>query len=89
MVKIHLSKLLGEKRMTQLDLARKTGINKNAINELYHEFAVSVKLEHINKICEVLDCSSADLIEYIPDKQKTTGKFLIIEDHGNKKGTVR
>ena len=37
MIKILLSKKLGEMRLTQADLARATGIRPNTINELYHE----------------------------------------------------
>ena len=39
MIKILLSKKLGELRLTQADLARATGIRPNTINELYHELA--------------------------------------------------
>lgn len=85
MVKIYLSKLLGERRMTQRELSDLTGIRPNTINEWYHEIAVSLKVEHIDKICEVLDCSVAELIEVIPNKVPITGKNLIIEEHGNQK----
>ncbi len=70
MVKIHLSKLMGEKRITQSDLARKTGIRPNTINEIYHEINSSIKIKHIDKICKSLDCSVGELMEYIPDKIK-------------------
>lgn len=63
--------------MTQLELSKKTGIRNSTINELYHEIALSVKFEHLNKICEVLNCTISDLIEYKPNKIKTTGKDLI------------
>lgn len=85
MIKIKLSRILGEKRMTQKDLSRLTGIRPATINELYHEIAIRVNLEHINKICEVLECDLHDLFEYFPDKVKTTGKNLIIEEHGNQR----
>ena len=45
MIKILLSKKLGEMRLTQADLARATGIRPNTINELYHELADRVNLE--------------------------------------------
>ena len=83
MIKINLSRILGEKRMTQKDLSRLTGIRPATINELYHEIAIRINLEHINKICEVLQCDLHDLLEYVPDKVKTTGKNLIVEEHGN------
>ena len=69
MIRIHLSRLLGERRMTQIDLSRKTGIRVATINELYHELAVRVNLEHLDKICEVLNCELTELIEYVPNKK--------------------
>ena len=72
MVKIHLSRLLGEKRWTQKDLADATGIPR-------------LNVDHIDKICEALDCTITDLLEYIPNERKTTGKYLILEEHGNRK----
>lgn len=68
MIRIHLSKLLGERKMTQADLARKTGIRAGTINDLYWGLAVYIKIEHLDKICTVLSCSISDLIEFIPDK---------------------
>ncbi len=37
MIKILLSRKLGELRWTQADLARKTGIRPSTISEMYHE----------------------------------------------------
>ena len=48
MIRILLSTRLGERRWTQADLARMTGIRPSTINELYHELAERVKLEHID-----------------------------------------
>lgn len=67
MIRIYLSRLLGERRMTQADLARKTKIRAATINEYYNEFAVRVNLEHLDKICEVLGCELSELIERVPD----------------------
>ena len=85
MVRIHLSRLLGEKRMTQKQLSMRTGIRQNTINEWYHEMTVSLKVEHIDRICEVLKCSIDELIEVVPNKMPKTGKHLIIEEHGKRK----
>ena len=85
MIKNHLSRILGEKRWSQARLARETGIRPATINELYHEMAERINLEHLERICEALDCSITDLIEYIPNSQRRTGKDLIVEEHGNRK----
>jgi putative transcriptional regulator len=69
MVRINLAVLLAKKKWKQSDLVRMTGIRTNTINDMYHEFALSIKIEHINKICEALGCTAGELIEYIPDKQ--------------------
>lgn len=69
MIKILLSKKLGELRLTQADLARATGIRPNTINELYHELAERVNLEHLDLICEALDCELDELIVRIPNRE--------------------
>lgn len=71
MVRIKLSTLLGEKRMTQAELARRTGIRPATINEIYHEFIERINLEHIDKICRVLDCDISDLLKIEPQRYKT------------------
>lgn len=72
MIRIKLSALLGEKKMTQADLARITGIRPSTINELYHELAERVKLEHIDLICEALGCEVSDLIVREPNREPRT-----------------
>lgn len=68
MIKILLSKKLGELRWTQADLARVTGIRPNTIGELYHGFAERVNLRHLSLICEALNCKLDELMEYVPDE---------------------
>ena len=62
MIRILLSTRLGERRWTQADLARATGIRPSTINELYHELAERVNLEHLDLICEALECDLSELI---------------------------
>lgn len=69
MIKILLSSRLGDLRMTQADLARMTGIRPSTINELYHEITERVNLEHLDLICEALDCSLDELIVRVPNKE--------------------
>ena len=70
MIKILLSTRLGELRWTQADLARKTGIRPTTINELYHELADRVNFEHLDLICEALDCELSELIVRIPGEKR-------------------
>ena len=67
MVRILLSRKLGELRWTQADLARATGIRPSTINEYYHELAERINLEHFDLICEALDCDLTELIVRVPN----------------------
>lgn len=84
MIRILLSTKLGEVRWTQADLARATGIRPNTISELYHELVERVNLEHLDLICEALNCKLDELIVRVPDESpKVThskGCYLISSD---------
>ena len=67
MIRILLSTRLGERRWTQADLARKTGIRPTTINDIYHEICERISLEHLDLICEALDCQLSDLIIRVPN----------------------
>lgn len=69
MIRILLSTRLGERRWTQAQLARVTGIRPNTINDLYNEMAERVNLEHLDLICDALGCDISDLLvrEPTPD----------------------
>ncbi len=69
MVRILLSTRLGERRLTQADLARMTGIRPNTISELYNEVATRISLDHLDLICEALECQLTDLIQVTPNKE--------------------
>lgn len=68
MIKIMLSTKLGEKKMCQAELARRTGIRPNTINDLYHEITDRISLKQLDQICRVLGCEVGDLIVRIPEE---------------------
>ena len=39
---------------------------------MYHELVDRVNLEHLDKICEALDCDLSELMTYEPNKIKIT-----------------
>lgn len=67
MIKCHLSRILGERRLKIADVVRDTGINRGTLTRLYHEQAQRVELDTINELCRYLDCQVQDILEYIPD----------------------
>lgn len=66
MVKCHLSRLMGERKLKISDLSRDTGINRGTVTRLYHETAERVDIKDINSLCLYFKCSVGDLFEFIP-----------------------
>ena len=66
MVKTNLKKLIGNKGITQSELAEMTGIRPSTISDLCNNNARFFKTENIDKICTVLSCGISDLITYMP-----------------------
>jgi putative transcriptional regulator len=58
-----LSRLMGEKRVRIIDVARATGISRNMLSKLYYDRAQRVDLADLAKLCEYLECSVGDLFE--------------------------
>jgi putative transcriptional regulator len=79
MIRIHLSRILGEKRITQADLARMTEIRPSTINDWYHEIAERVNLDHLDRICEALQCKVSDLIEFVPNTLPQTTSLYEVQ----------
>lgn len=65
-IRIKVSDFLGRYKMTQKDLAQKTGIRPATISLLYHEETKRIDIEHIEKLCIAFHCQPGDLFEYIP-----------------------
>ena len=63
MIKCHLSKILGEKKLKISDVSRDTGINRGTITRLYNETATRVDLEVIDTLCSYLQVSVGELLE--------------------------
>lgn len=54
MIKILLSKKLGERRISQSQLAKATNIRAATINEYYNELTDRINLVYLDRICEAL-----------------------------------
>ncbi len=85
MITNQLPKLLGERRMTQRQLSQATGIREATVSNMCNEIHINYSVEHLDRLCEALECDISDLLVYTPNKMKKTGKNLIIEEHKNKK----
>lgn len=68
MIKCHLSRLMGERKLKIADVARDTGLHRNTVTLLYDETAARVDLEAIDKLCAYFDVPVGDLFEYRAEK---------------------
>ena len=67
MIRCHLSRLMGERKLKVIDVARQTGLHRNTITLLYEETAARVDLEAIEKLCALFGVTVGELFEYVPE----------------------
>ena len=67
MIKFKIKVMLAIREMNQKELAEKTGIRPPTISALCTGTAKHIPVDVLDKICNVLDCQPADLIEHIKD----------------------
>ena len=66
-VRSNLSGILGTKRISQREIARRTGLNSVTINNIYNDKWKQISRDAIDKLCKALDCQVSDLLQYLPD----------------------
>jgi len=65
MIKCHLARLMGERKMKIMDVARETGLHRNTVTLLYKETAKKIDLDAVEKLCELFDCEVGELFERV------------------------
>ena len=65
MIKCHLSRLMGERKLKIADVARETGLHRNTVTLLYDETASRVDLEAIDRLCDYFGVAVGDLFERV------------------------
>jgi putative transcriptional regulator len=64
-IKTNLSRILGERRITQSELARRTGLQNNTVGAVYHDDWKQIGRDTIDKICTALDIDISELFEIV------------------------
>ena len=67
MIKFKLKVMLAMRDMTQKELAERTGIRPPTISAICVGSVKQLPIEALNKICKVLDCQPADLMEFVKE----------------------
>ena len=67
MIKFKVKIMLAKREMTQKELAEKTGIRPPTVSAICTNTVKHLPVDALDKICAVLECQPADLMEYIPE----------------------
>lgn len=67
MLRCHLSRMMGERKMKVMDVARATGLHRNTITLLYKETATRVDLDAVEQLCRLFQCGVGDLFEVVDE----------------------
>lgn len=70
MIKFRVKVMLAVKEMTQKELAERTGIRPPTISAICLGTIKHLPVEALDKICNVLQCQPADLMEYIEEPKE-------------------
>jgi putative transcriptional regulator len=65
LIKCHLSRLMGERKLKISDVARDTGLHRNTVTLLYQETATRVDLDAIEALCKYFQVGVGDLLELV------------------------
>ena len=65
-----LWKMMIDKRLNKTQLRTAAKISSNAMAKLGRD--ESVPVETLEKICDILKCDIGDIVEFIPDEDRTT-----------------
>ncbi len=57
---------------TRAESARRTGLTEAKIAKIVKDDVRAIRIETIDRLCRVLECSPGDLIEYTPDPIEET-----------------
>lgn len=64
MIRLTLDRYLEKVHITRYELAKRTGIRFQIIDNYYKNKVVRYDSYVLDRICEALDCDIADIIEY-------------------------
>ncbi len=67
MIVIKIDVMLAKRKMSVTELTEKVGLTMANISLLKNGKVKAIKLSTLNKICEVLECQPADILEYVED----------------------
>lgn len=69
MIVIHLDVMMAKRKMSLNELSEKVGITLANLSILKNNKAKAIRFSTLEAICQALDCTVADIMEFVPDKE--------------------
>ena len=69
MIVINLDVMLAKRKMRSIELAEMLGITQANLSILKTGKAKAIRLSTLNKLCQILNCTPGDLLEYREDEE--------------------
>ncbi len=68
-INVTVDVMLAKRKMSLNELSERVGVTAANLSILKTGKARGVRFSTLEKLCEVLDCQPADLLEYLPDQE--------------------
>lgn len=69
MIVFNIDVMLAKRKMSVTQLSEKLDITMANVSILKNGKAKAIKVETLDKLCQILECSPGDLLEYKPDTE--------------------
>lgn len=69
MIRVRLDMMLARRKMSLSELSERTGITIANLSVLKTGKARAIRFSTLNVICEVLECSPGDILDYVPETE--------------------
>ncbi|QFR70119.1 helix-turn-helix domain-containing protein [Companilactobacillus paralimentarius] len=73
-MKNNLSMILGSRLISISDVSDNTGLSRTTVTDIYYKRANDFKLSTLEKICDFLQITLSELVEYEPQKIRRTNR---------------
>lgn len=70
MIIVNLDVMMAKRKISLNELSDRVGITPVNLSILKNNKAKAVRFSTLDALCRALDCSPADILEYLPDREQ-------------------
>ncbi len=68
-IKIHLDKIMSERKVSLNELSHRVGITLSNLSIIKNQKSKAIRLSTLEALCKALDCQPGDIIEYSKEEE--------------------